>query len=267
MTAAPARSQGIAWAVCAAIVVFVAYKTVRLCAPEPPPPPVEPQSGYSAAALSAPAAPRNFGGSAIGEASPAKPAYTNEDLQKDFERQKAALGIRRIITPNPVVRSLRAVVRSVAADSDETSRDTTLALVGGKTTTLLSQPRSAGRSAAAGALVQPEDFSGGPGLPARRVKAPGEPLSAASAGEAGQAVYSMEEATRLWREQALGGSAPSADFSREMLVVVFGQAGIESVASESGRIVVSYRTQGSAPRQNWRAIPRSDLPVVFQPVP
>ena len=44
-------------------------------------------------------------------------------------------------------------------------------------------------------------------------------------------------------------------------------ARIESVVTAADRIVVSYRPQGSATRQRWRVIPRSDLPVVFQPVP
>ncbi|MCX5797130.1 MAG: hypothetical protein NTY77_16690 [Elusimicrobia bacterium] len=59
------------------------------------------------------------------------------------------------------------------------------------------------------------------------------------------------------------------DFSKEMLVVLFGQARIESVVPGADRIVVSFRPLGSAPRpeQRWRVIPRSELPVVFQPAP
>ena len=228
-------------------------------------------SGGSAASLAAPSAPKGFGGMAIGEAPEAKSAYTNEALQKQLEAERARMGIQRIVTPNPVVRSLRAAARGLAPAAAQSFDNASVpAPVSGQTSMLLAQPQGAGRGATEGALVPPEDFSGGAsgsGLRARHKKDLGEPLPAAE--EAGRAVYSMEETTLLWREQGLAGSAPRVDFSKEMLVVVFGQSRIESVTTAANRIVVSYRPLDSAPlpQQRWRVIPRSDLPVVFQPLP
>jgi anti-sigma factor RsiW len=229
-------------------------------------------AGISAAGLAAPAAPKSFGGRAIGEAPAAKPAYTNEALQDHLDAERARMGIQRILTPNPVLRGLKAAARDMvpgAALSAE--KEEVPAPVRGQTTTLLAQAQGAGRGAAEGALVAPEDFSAGSGgsRPAQRKKALGVPLPAAVPPETGRAVYSMEEMTLLWREQDFAAPLPRADFSKEMLVVVFGRSRIESVATAANRVVVSYRTLDSAPRpaQRWRVIPRSELPVVFQPAP
>ena len=228
-------------------------------------------ASVSAAGLAVPASPKSFAGSAIGEAPEAKPAYTNESLQKHLEAERSRMGIQRIVTPNSTVRTLRAAARDLAPAAGQSfDNESVPAPVSGKTTALLSQPIGASRGASEGALVPPEDFSGGAGgssLRAGRKKALGEPLPAA--GEAGRAVYSMEETTRLWREQGWTGSAPRVDFSKEMLVVMLGQARIESVAAAANRIVVRYRLLDSPPApqppQLWRVIPRSDLPVVFLP--
>jgi anti-sigma factor RsiW len=231
-------------------------------------------ASVSAAGLAAPAAPRGFGGMAIGEAPEAGPAYTNEALQKHLETERARLGIRRIVAPNPVVRTLRSAAHGLADDTGQSlDQEAVPAPVAGKAAALLSQGQSPGRSAADGALVPPDDFSGalaGAGGAASPRKALGAPLPAAvGAAEAGQTVYSSEEMTLLWRERGFTAAAPDVDFSQEMLVVVFGQARIESVATAANRIVVSYRSLDSAPRprQRWRIIPRSELPVVFQPAP
>jgi hypothetical protein len=280
--AALSAPRKVAWGACAVTVIFVAYKTARLYAPRPASPAAGLKSGssprdeagtagVSAAGLAAPAAPKGFGGRAIGEAPEARPAYTNEALQKHLEAERARMGIRRIVTPNPAVSILQAAARGIASDMGQSVKEETLpAPVGGNTSTLLAQPQGLGRSPAAGALVPPEDFGAGAGRgrsPARIKKTLGKPLGASEV--AGRTAYSMEETTWLWREQALTGSAPSVDFSQKMLVVVLGQARIESVAPAAGRIVVSYRPLDSAPEppQRWRIIPRSDLPVVFQPAP
>ncbi len=257
--------------------IFATHKTLHLYDPLPIRPSAGLKDEYPAAAppamgLTTPTAPRGFGGSAIGEVPSAKPAYTNEKLQKNIERQQAAMGIRRIITPNSVVRSLRAAARDLAPAAGQSfDQDSVPSPVGGKTTTLLSQPTGASRIAAEGALVPPEDFSGGAngsGFRATHRKDLGEPLPAAPVTEeVGRAIYSMEETARLWREQGFTDSAPSVDFSQKMLVAVFGRATIESMATTTNRIVVNYRLQDSAPQQRWRVIPRRDLPVVFQPVP
>jgi anti-sigma factor RsiW len=230
-------------------------------------------AGASAANLSAPAAPKSFGGLAIGEAPSAKPAYSNEALQQRLEAERFRMGIQRIVTPNPVVRTLQATARGLAADTGQSlSEEAIPAPVGGRATTLLSQPQGAGRTAAEGALVAPEDFSAGAAggaASSRPKKSLGAPLPSAVDQGPGQAVYSDEELTLLWREQGFTAAAPHVDFSQQMLVVVFGQARIESVTTAAGRIVVSYRPLDSAPppRQRWRVVPRSELPVVFQTAP
>jgi anti-sigma factor RsiW len=306
-----------AWAACAVTVVFVTYKTADLRSPQRPqnafsgapalPAEALPHDLVStddlvimakqqdraqgiaalrgaseavsipASGLAAPTAPRSFGGAAIGSAPEAKPAYTNEALQKHLEAERSRMGIQRIIAPNPVVSSLRAAARGIAADMGRSlDQEPVPAPLGGKTTTLLSRQQGPSPRSAGGALVPPEDFSGGAasgGSSLRTVHRQalgGAPLpTAATAEEAGRAVYSMEETTLLWREQGLPGSEPRVDFSREMLVVVLGQARIESVATATDRIVVLYRSLDSAPRpqERWRVIPRSELPVVFQPAP
>jgi hypothetical protein len=55
------------------------------------------------------------------------------------------------------------------------------------------------------------------------------------------------------------------DFSREMLVVVFGRAAIESVSASEGIVRVGFRALDSEPQpqQRWRVVARSELPVVF----
>ncbi|MDD5628252.1 MAG: anti-sigma factor [Elusimicrobia bacterium] len=225
-------------------------------------------AGVSAAGLAAPAAPRGFGGRAIGEAPAGKPAYSNEALQKHLEAERVRLGIQRIVTPNSVVRALRGVARDLSpAAGQSLDKESLPAPVAGRTTTLLSRPQGPGRSKAEGALVPPDDFSGG-AAPVKMRKAD-VPLPAAVPVETGRVVYSAEESLRLWREQGLPGSAPSVDFSKDMLVVLLGRARIESVAPAADRIVVGFRPLDSAPQpgQRWRVVPRSGLPVVFQPLP
>ncbi|MCX5797131.1 MAG: anti-sigma factor [Elusimicrobia bacterium] len=153
-------------------------------------------AGISAAGLSAPAAPKGFGGRALDEAPAAKPAYSNEALQKHLEAERARMGIQRILTPNSVVRALRGAARDLApAAGPSFVAESVPAPLVGQTSTLLAQPQGPGRSAAEGALVPPEDFSGGR-APAK-LKKEGVPLPAAAPLETGRAVYSMEESVLL----------------------------------------------------------------------
>jgi RNA polymerase sigma factor (sigma-70 family) len=225
-------------------------------------------SGMPAAGLPAPAPPKGFGGRPLDEAHAAGAGFTNDDQQRKLEAERVRLGIRRILTPHPVLRGLRAAADAVIPGARrELEREEVPARVGGTRASLLSAPQSGGRSPADGALVPPEDFSGS--APARRRTALGVPLPAAAPQEAGQAAYSHEELSLLWREQGLTEAAPAVDFSSRILVMVFGHARIESAAVEGGRVVVRFRALSSAPRpgERWRAIPRSDLPVLFVPAP
>jgi hypothetical protein len=87
--------------------------------------------------------------------------------------------------------------------------------------------------------------------------------------EPGKAVYSMEELTLLWRDRGLPAPMPRVDFSKQILVVVFGQARLASVATVSGRIVVRYVTlrQDPAPAERWQVVSRTELPISFEPLP
>ena len=96
----------------------------------------------------------------------------------------------------------------------------------------------------------------------------GSPLVEAE-GEAGKAVYSMEEMTLIWRERSLPAPMPRVDFSKQMLVLVFGPAHIESVGAVQGGILVRYRMPASPPdpKQRYRVLPRSEQAVRFEKVP
>ncbi|MBI5241093.1 MAG: hypothetical protein HY926_11520, partial [Elusimicrobia bacterium] len=225
-------------------------------------------AGGAAADLAAPAPPRGFGGRALGEAPEAKSAFTNEDQQRKLDAERSRLGIQRILTPHPVLRAMRSAAEAVIPGAKQAlEKEEAPARLGGSTSALLSQPQGPGRTPADGALVAPEDFSGS--APAKRKRTIGVPLPAAAPRETGQAVYSNEELTLLWREQGLAEAAPAVDFSRQMLVVVFGAVRIEAAAAEGDRVVVRFRALDSAPRagERWRVIPRSDLPVLFLPAP
>ena len=228
----------------------------------------------SAAGLSAPApAPRRFGGRALGEPAQAEAKLSNEALQAELEKQKARLGIKRIIPPSPLQSQLAAVRGAGQADTYKLEATPGAAAMAGVTPALLAKRSAApSRKASEGALVAPEDFSAGP-APARPMAAESStaPPASAPAREApGQAVRSPEELLLLWRQRGLPPPMPEADFSRQMVVVVFGGARIDSAAvdASSGRLVVRYRlVPVSAPQQRWRVVPALAVPVVFVRTP
>jgi len=220
----------------------------------------------SAAGLSAPVTPRGFGGQALGEAAPAAPAYTNEALHQDLELQKARMGIKRIIPPAPPESKTAGAVRGSVTDSADVYKleaSPAPAPVPGRTADLLAPSALSG--APAGSPYEGSNAHG-PRL-AKKSKAPGKPILKRAAP--GQVVYSMEDMALLWREGALPGAMPQIDFSRQMLVVVLGQARIASVAAASDRILVRYRLLAAppSPEQRWRVLDRSELPVTFQKLP
>ena len=252
----------LAWTVCGATVLFVAYHSLRPAPHAPSPAPRGPLQ--PAAGLAAPApAPRRFGGQALGEASHTAGTYSNEALHQDLEAQKARLGIRRIIPPSPLERSVLDADRGRGGPEDSTRLQASPAPapVAGTVAALLAQPPDSGRGASRTALLAPDDFSG-PGDTAARKRSTGESWLAPT--ETGRAVHSAAEMSRLWRDRRLPGPAPSVDFSRQMLLVVFGRLRIESVDTTADRMLVRSRITGApAAGEFWRIVPRRDLPVSF----
>jgi hypothetical protein len=225
-------------------------------------------SGMPAKGLPAPASPKSLGGRALDEKPAAGGGFTNDDQQRKLAAERARLGIQRIIIPHPVLRGMRAAAEAVIPGAKrDLEKEDVPARINGTKASLLSAPQSGGRSPADGALVPPEDFSGG--APPRKMKSPGAPLPSAAPQEAGQPVYSNAEMALVWRERGLEEAPPAVDFSSGMLVVLFGQARIESASEEGDRVVVRFRTLRSVPRpgERWRVIPRSGLPVIFVPEP
>jgi len=261
--------RNLAWAVCGATVMFVAYEGLRPKERIPLPPPAPPSRF---AKLAAPAAPKRFGGSAVGEPAAAPPVYSNEAQQRNFEAQKTSMGIKKIFPHSLAEQNFLAAIRGAApgasADLKKLAAAPAPAPVPGATPALLGVRSAAKpRTPPAEALVPPEDFSRGGFVAGPARKGLGEPLP--SPEEAGRAVYSMEEMTLLWRDRSLPAPLPRVDFSRQMLVVVLGQARIESVAAVSGRLLVRYRGLSAPPAQGqrWRVVSRSELPVAFEKLP
>ncbi len=178
--------------------------------------------------------------------------YTNEDLHRDLEAQKARMGIREIVPTRP----RRALAETAAARGRE-GQDFAVLIkappaprLPGGVPAMLSTPR---RQAAKGApLAEPE------------------PLGAPKA--AGALIRSEEERRGFWRRNGLQVEPPPLDYSREMLVVVLPEDGLSAEVAEiktsPDRILVRYRLSSSpAPLPMLEAIPRTGLPVVFERVP
>ncbi|MFA6002649.1 MAG: hypothetical protein WC881_01130 [Elusimicrobiota bacterium] len=190
--------------------------------PEPPPPPDR-------------LSPRLAPGSAFGELPADPPAYSNEDLNRLLEKQKAQLGITRLLPPalDP---------EPTAAESRRLTARPVPAPVSGRTPNL--------RAAAGPAPTRNPD--------------PGRPLST-EAPSPGAVIYSNEELTRLWRDQAWPPPMPRVDFSRQMLVVMFGANRISGLDLGPDRIQVRFRVQPGFPAGDWKILPRSDLAATFRP--
>ena len=180
----------------------------------------------------------------VQEAPPPLPSktYTNEMLHQDLEAQKARMGIVKILP--------RAADSQTAAD---------LFGAGAQKEILASAARPAHLAGARPALLAAR---GGQGLA-------GAGVSLA----AGLVARSAEEQRRIWAERSLPAEGPKADYSREMLVVVFAsRAGaavkITDVRNSQDAIIVEYSEaapagKASAPYQ-FRTIPISAKPVAFE---
>ena len=186
-------------------------------------------------------------GAPVGEAPPPPPprTYTNEMLHQDLEAKKSRMGIVRILPKG-------------------------------------SQAEGGFYAEAVGARMQPRRFAAAarlegarPALMAISGRGGGAPLAA------GFVARSAEEQRRIWAARALPAEGPKADYSREMLVVVFpADAGatveIAEVRESAYEINVTYREvalskaastrKASSPYQ-FRAVPISAKPVSFEKLP
>ncbi|HAM35398.1 MAG TPA: hypothetical protein DCP85_05655 [Elusimicrobia bacterium] len=101
-----------------ALAIYRTWRSQRLLRTELPPP--LPVSGQIS--LQIPAAPKVLGGSAIDE--PVKPpaAYSNEDLYRDLEKEKARMGIQAVVAPSPLSRRLAAAARAASESGGSAQR-------------------------------------------------------------------------------------------------------------------------------------------------
>lgn len=188
--------------------------------------------------------------------------YTNAELQKNLEAEKKRLGIKKIVPPEPKRFTLGQLAGLRGASSAfETQK-------------LLAAPKATTVNGAIPDLLSKREFR----------PAPGEPL-AGGGGQAatatGQVLRSEEERAALWTRRGLRLAPPRADYSRQMLVVVFAPdpgwaVEIAAVKPSPERVTIQYRMSplpeearrpGSPVPYQARAIARTELPVVFEKLP
>ncbi|MBI5629864.1 MAG: zf-HC2 domain-containing protein [Elusimicrobia bacterium] len=176
------------------------------------------------------------------QASPAAAApgpYTNEDLQRDLELQKKRMGIRAIAPPRD------ATVEALPVGLEEVQHRP--AYIEGEVPSLLTPAQ--------------------PSAP--------EPLRP----PLGKVLGSEGERAEFWRLARLKATPPFVDYSQSLLAVLVGQdprsrveiAGVERAAEA---VVIQYRQfrqlskvpGGADLSVEWRVLPKSGLPVVFEEV-
>jgi hypothetical protein len=185
---------------------------------------------------------RSLGGGPIGEPPPAPPLYTNESLQKDLEKQKKAMGIKRIIAPR----------------EEESAPSSTLAERSDRVISELSQRMQL--QASPQALIQgstPRIDS------SQETTSKAGPLSVVTP-YAGAVISKAEDAETSWAEAGLGQPRPPVDFSKDALIIAPGP--ISAIHERAGHVVVDYRKDGPQAAR-YAIMPKTNLPVVFERLP
>ncbi len=182
----------------------------------------------------------------------AQAELTNERLQADLRRQERLMGVRGIVAPDRHPMGEMAVAGGV----EQLAAAPSAAQVGGQMSMLL-QAAPASVSAGRGAAMEPP-------APAPSVQ--------------GVVVRSETQRQALWSARGMKAAAPTVDWSKRMLVVVFGTSElaveIDAVTSGSKTAVVKYRQMplppgaddGRAVPYQFRAVPRAD-DVSFEKLP
>ena len=133
-------ARTLAWIVCGLFVALIVYEILRpIARPKNP----EPLTAAPISHLPPPAPPGSLGGAAIGEPAAMPAGYTNEMLHKDFEAQKARMGIKAIIIPSPARRAITETLRRLRAVSSDVERlkaSPSPTPISGTTPALLAQP-------------------------------------------------------------------------------------------------------------------------------
>lgn len=191
-------------------------------------------------------------------------AYTNEELQRDLERQKRLLGVKALVAPERHRMGQMALAGGGGASAYQLEARPAPAAVSGDVADLLKDQELGGAGA------------GGAAADAAKPAAPPPPAPAAE----GVVVRSEDERQKLWAARGMTLNPPRVDYGRQFLVVVFGPAdsAVEIAGVRSGleKTIVQYRRsplpedagrRTQAPPYQFRAIPRTDKPVVFEALP
>lgn len=177
------------------------------------------------------------GGAPIGEPLPQAPRYDNETLHKDIERQKAAMGIRKILPPDDSkLKEAEADQEMISAGFEPPKPQAPQPLLQGSTP----------RMPAPGARPSSTDSSGFVGVV--------PPFG-------GVVVLRPADMPDAWAQAGLQVQPPVVDFSRNILVIAPGS--IKEVRETDGRIVVHY-SEGGAQAGRYALIAKTSLPVVFE---
>ncbi len=190
-------------------------------------------------------------GAPYGEPMPApQPSFNNDAQQEFLADEKDRMGIKRIVPPQGSY--ARPVGLANPARRLTFGKEIYPAALAGATPGLLAEESRAAFA---------------PGVPAQ----PDTSWNIPSEPE-GTAIKTQAELEAFWKR--MGGTPPTIDFTRQMLVVVLAgpstglTAAIASVDTSGGRIRVRYRLavgadKGAIPYP-MQTLPRSDLPVVFE---
>ena len=214
-------------------------------------------AGLKAKAPAAKAAPEVRGrapGAPYGEPMPVpQPSFKNDSQQEFLADEKDRMGIKQIVSPGAGY--ARPIGFAAAERRIKLGREVFPAALAGATPGLLAEESRA--AFAPGAPAQPDTSW----------NIPSEPE--------GTVIKTQAELEAFWKR--MGGTPPTIDFTRQMLVVVLAgpatglTASISSVQPSGGRLVVRYRLavgadKGAIPYP-MQTLPRSDLPVVFEEAP
>lgn len=183
---------------------------------------------------------------------------TNEALQRDLERQKVRMGIRRIAAPEPKRFDMGTLASAGAGVP-----------LGPQA---MLQISGAGLAESGASIASPTPAPAALGSPIESPQ-PEEP-----AAPAGLIIRSETERADTWRRRGITVEAPAVDFARESLAVVVSResglaVSIEAVDYAADRITVTYRLMPPPAGADdssffqFRVLPKSNLPVLFRQAP
>ncbi len=194
-------------------------------------------------------------------------SYTNEELSLDIESQKKRMGIRRITPPGRLAERA-GVLATLGASSgagygaQRLEAKPSLPLLAGDTPAVVSRD-----SSLQGKAVTRRDNT---------LKAKKAQFDEAT----GVVVYTEAERQDLWRKHQIKIAAPKIDYSSQMLAVVFARPRttivITRVAPEPDRLVIEYHelpfpasstTDTLSASCQFRVIPKTDKPIIFEKIP